>query len=235
MAHAEESNRSVAGVELYDRARALGAATLHEAAGRIGALPSGIQALSANLPVAGPAFPVLSPGGDNLWLHHAIVQASPGDVLVVSTGGVREFGYFGEVMAVAAVARGIAGLVIDAGVRDAAQMTALGFPVFAERRCITGTIKDPRKTGSLGAPLEIGGVLIERGDLVAGDGDGVVVIPQARAQEVTDLGARREAAEVDYFARLRAGETTLDVYSLPTPSVLAAAGVYSADSTLVTK
>lgn len=203
--------------ERYARARDLGAATLHEAAGRIGALPSGIQALSADLPVAGPAFPVVGPPGDNLWLHHAIVTAEPGDVLVVSTGGVREFGYFGEVMAVAAIARGLAGLVIDAGVRDAAQMTALGFPVFAERRCIRGTIKDPRKAGSLGAPLTIGDVLIERGDLIVGDGDGVVAIPAASADDLITLGAEREAAEVDYFARLRAGETTLGIYSLPTP------------------
>jgi len=210
--------------QFYRRAGGLGAATLHEAAGRIGALPSAIQGLSPASVVAGPAFPVVSPPGDNLWLHHAIAQAQAGDVLVVSTGGVREFGYFGEVMAVAAVARGIAGLVIDAGVRDAAQMNAMGFPVFAERRCINGTIKDPRKAGSLGAPLVIGGVEIEAGDLIVGDGDGVVSIPQALAAEVVELGARREAAEQEYFQRLRAGETTLDVYRLPTPTHLCAAG-----------
>lgn len=205
----------------YDRARVLGAATLHEAGGRIGALPSGIQALSDELPVAGPAFPVVAPPGDNLWLHHAILAASPGDVLVVSTGGGREFGYFGEVMAVAAVARGIAGLVIDGGVRDAAQMTALGFPVFAERRCIRGTIKDPRKVGSIGAPLTLGEVTIEAGDLIAGDADGVVVIPSAKALDIINLGAQREAEEAVYFERLRAGETTLEVYGLPTPEALA--------------
>lgn len=208
--------------ERYTRARALGAATLHEAAGRIGSLPSAIQPMSPTLPVAGPAFPVVVPPGDNLWLHHAILEASPGDVLVVSTGGAREFGYFGEVMAVAAVARGIAGLVIDGGVRDAAQMTQLGFPVFADRRCIRGTIKDPRKAGSLGAPLTIGDVQIVRGDLVAGDGDGVVVIPADRADEVIALGAEREGAEVEYFKRLRAGETTLGIYGLPTPEMLTA-------------
>lgn len=209
----------------YTHARALGAATLHEAAGRIGSLPSGIQPLSPTLPVAGPAFPVVVPPGDNLWLHHAITAAEPGDVLVVSTGGVREFGYWGEVMAVAAVARGIAGLVIDGGVRDAAQMVALGFPVFAERRCIRGTVKDPRKVGSLGAPLTIGDVQIERGDLIVGDADGVVAIPSSRAADVIALGAEREAAEAEYFARLRAGETTLGIYSLPTPEQLRGAPV----------
>ena len=209
----------------YRAAGVLGAATLHEAAGRIGALPSGIQPLSPELSVAGPAFPVVVPPGDNLWLHHAIAQASPGDVLVVSTGGAREFGYFGEVMAVAALARGIAGLVIDGGVRDAAQMIALGFPVFADRRCIRGTIKDPRKSGSLGAPLTIGTTQIERDDLVVGDADGVVVIPEPRIEAVIALGAEREAAEAEYFARLRAGETTLGVYHLPTPELLLGAEV----------
>ncbi|GHG49888.1 methyltransferase [Sinomonas cellulolyticus] len=200
------------------RAGALGAATLHEAAGRIGSLPSGIQAMSLTLPVAGRAFPVAVPPGDNLWLHHAIVAAAPGDVLVVSTGGAREFGYFGEVMAVAAVARGLGGLVIDGGVRDAQQMITLGFPVFADRRCIRGTIKDPRKAGSLGVPITIGDVQIEPGDLVVGDADGVVVIPDAQADDVVALGEKREATEAEYFARLRAGETTLGIYHLPTPA-----------------
>lgn len=204
----------------YRGAGELGTATLHEAAGRIGSLPSGIQPLSPTLKVAGPAFPVVVPPGDNLWLHHAIYQAEPGDVLVVSTGGAREFGYFGEVMAVAAVARGIAGLVIDGGVRDAAQMIELGFPVFADRRCIRGTIKDPRKAGSLGAPLTIGDVQVERGDLVVGDGDGVVVIPESEADAMIALGAKREAAEAEYFARLRAGESTLGIYGLATPELL---------------
>ncbi|MDR7083269.1 4-hydroxy-4-methyl-2-oxoglutarate aldolase [Arthrobacter ginsengisoli] len=210
--------------ERYGRARTLGAATLHEAAGRVGSLPSGIQALSPTLLMAGPAFPVVVPPGDNLWLHHAILTAEPGDVLVVSTGGAREFGYFGEVMAVAALARGLAGLVIDGGVRDATQMIGLSLPVFADRRCIRGTIKDQRKSGSLGVPLTIGDVQIERGDLVVGDGDGVVVITADNADDVIALGTRREAAEAEYFARLRAGESTLEIYDLPTPDQLRSVG-----------
>ncbi|HWK34803.1 RraA family protein, partial [Sphingomonas sp.] len=126
---------------LVARSAARSTATLHEAGGRIGALPPAIKPHAANVTLAGRAYPVMSPGGDNLWLHHAIYHAAPGDILVVATGD-HGFGYWGEVMAVAAQARGIAGLVIDGGVRDSQPMLALGFPVFSTAACIQGTGKD---------------------------------------------------------------------------------------------
>lgn len=196
-------------------ALALGTATLHEAGGQIGALPSSIRGVSDRLPVAGRVFPIALPPGDNLWLHHAIYAAEPGDVLVATAGGGLEHGYFGEVLARAAQHRGIAGLVIEGGVRDARQLDEIGFPVFASRRCIRGTTKNPRLNGALGSSISIGGVLIEQGDLVVGDADGVIVIPRDRADEVVAQGRQREEDERRYFDRLSRGETTIDIYSLP--------------------
>lgn len=202
--------------DLIARAAHRSTATLHEAGGKIGALPSGIRSSATGISLTGRAFPVLSPGGDNLWLHHAIYAASPGDILVIATGD-SEFGYWGEVMAVAAQARGLAGLVIDGGVRDSVRMNELGFPVFSAGICIRGTGKDPDGAGSLGEPVTIGGVAVRAGDIVRADDDGVVVLPAGQAEAIVTLGERRDAEEEDIFRRLRAGETTLAIYGLPHP------------------
>lgn len=193
----------------------LTSATVHEAAGRIGALPSGIKPLHPSMRLVAPAFPVKSPPGDNLWLHRAVYAAKPGEVLVVDTGGGLEYGYWGEVLAQAAIARGLAGLVIHGGVRDAARLIAIGWPVFAERVCIRGTGKDPEGGGELGDSVEVGGVIVALGDLIVADADGVVCIPAARADEVRRLSRERDQAEVGYINRLRAGESTIDIYRLP--------------------
>ncbi len=194
---------------------AIGTASLHEAAGRIGALPSAIKPLSTAMRLVGPAFPVQSPPADNLWLHRAIYEAAPGDILVVHVGDFYEAGYWGEIMATAAQARQLGGLVIDGGVRDSQRLIELGFPIFSRTICIRGTVKDPHGAGSLGRPVKIGEVEVHQGDLVVGDADGVVVIPRALANEVTDKARAREAAETLDMARLRAGERTLDIYKLP--------------------
>lgn len=204
---------------LVARAAARSTATLHEAGGRIGALPARIKPHAAGVTLAGRAYPVLSPAGDNLWLHHAIYRAAPGDVLVVATGD-REFGYWGEVMAVAAQARGIAGLVIDGGVRDSLPMLALGFPVFSTPPCIRGTGKDLAGAGTLGAPVTIGEVIVHPGDLVVADADGVVALPADRAETIVALGEQRDAAEQEIFARLRSGASTLEIYRLDKPERL---------------
>lgn len=196
-------------------AAALSSATVHEAAGRTGALPSGIKPVHPAMHVAGPAFPVRTPPGDNLWLHRALYEAGPGEVLVVDCGGGFEHGYFGEVLAEAAIARGLAGLVLHGGVRDAARLGALGWPVFAERVCIRGTGKDPHGDGELGGPVTIGDAEVRRGDLVVADGDGVVCVAAGRADEVRAIAAARDEAEQGYLARLRAGESTLSIYGLP--------------------
>lgn len=192
----------------------LSSATVHEAAGRIGALPSAIKPLSPDMHLQGPAFPVRVPPGDNLWLHRAVYAASPGEVLVVDTGGGFEYGYWGEVLAEAASARGLAGLVIHGGVRDSRRLVTMGWPVFAVRVCVRGTGKDPDGDGELGDPVVVGEVTVSLGDLVVGDADGLVCIPASRADDVRAASEERDAAEAAYIERLRAGETTLAVYGL---------------------
>lgn len=207
--------------DLLNLARGLSSATVHEAAGRIGALPSAIKPFSPEVSICGRAFPVKSPTGDNLFLHHAIYAASPGEILVADCGGADEFGYWGEVMAVAAKAIELGGLVISGGVRDSWQMHELGFPVFAGNICIRGTGKDPSRAGSVGHPIMIGDVSIRRGDLIIGDADGVVVIPWLAAEEVVRESVRRDEKEQEIFKKLRSGITTVEVYGLPALQALA--------------
>jgi 4-hydroxy-4-methyl-2-oxoglutarate aldolase len=194
---------------------ALSSATLHEAAGKIGALPSTLKPVASSMRLCGRALPVKSPAGDNLWLHHAIYQAQAGEVLVIDTGEGREFGYWGEVMALASQVRGIAGLVITGGVRDSLRMIEMGFPVFSGAVCIRGTRKDPKGVGSIGAPICIGEVLVQRGDIVFGDADGLVVLPAERAAAIAAEARSRESAEQAIFQRLRDGSSTLEIYELP--------------------
>jgi len=195
--------------------RGLGSASLHEAAGRVGALPSAIKPLDPTMWVAAPAFPVRLPPGDNLWIHRAVYAAQPGEVLVVDAGAGYEHGYWGEILTEAAKARGLAGLVIHGGVRDSARLVELGWPVFAERVCITGTTKDPHGDGALGEPITLGDVTIATGDLVVADCDGVVSVPSARAEEYVRLAVERDRKEGDVITRLRAGQSTLAIYQLP--------------------
>jgi len=194
-----------------DAAR-LPTATLHEAGRKTGALPSAIRPVAPHFRLAGSALTVHSPGGDNLWLHRALDVAQPGDVLVVFTGGVYEHGYWGEIMTTMAKVRGLAGRVIDGCVRDGVLLGEIGFPVFARGLCIRGTGKDFGATGWINHPVTMGEVIVHPGDLVAGDFDGVVAIPQARAAEVIAAGRKREAEEAAILRRLEAGESTLAVY-----------------------
>lgn len=195
-------------------AAGISTATLHEAAGKIGNLPSAIKPLSPELTVCGRALTVLSPPRDNLWLHRAIYEAEPGDVLVVDTGGFTEAGYWGEIMAFAAQQRGIAGLVIDGGVRDRAQMIAMGFPVFSAAVCIRGTGKDRNAYGAINKPIRIGDTVIFPGDLIVGDGDGVMAAPAGKAADIVTLSRQRDAEEIKIKERLLKGESTLRIYGL---------------------
>lgn len=194
----------------------LSSASVHEAAGRIGALPSHIKPIDPSFCLDAPAFPVRCPPGDNLWLHRAVAAAPPGAVLVVSTGGAREYGYWGEILGAAAAYRGLAGLVIDGGVRDSHSLVRSGFPVFAARVCIRGTGKDPDAGGGMGEPVVIGAVEIGSGDLVVADADGVVVIPTALAPEVVGLAQERDRKEREILERIHSGESTSTIYDLPT-------------------
>jgi 4-hydroxy-4-methyl-2-oxoglutarate aldolase len=195
----------------------LDAATLHEAQGRSGALPPAIKPVDPGFRVAGPAYPVSSPPGDNFWIHHAVARAQPGAVLVVDVHGAGDFGYWGEILSHAAAARGIGGLVIDGGVRDAGRLREVGFPVFATGLCLTGTAKDPRGAGTLGTPVVLGSVAVRTGDLVVGDADGVVVVPAGDVDRVVAAALGRAAAEREVLARLEAGETTIDIFDLEEP------------------
>ena len=190
----------------------LGAATLHEAAGRIGALPSAIKPVSPDMRLAGPAFTVHVPPGDNLWIHHALYAAAPGDVLVVSTSGGFEWGYWGDILNEAAIAQRLGGLVIDGGVRDSAGLAAMSLPVFSRGICIRGTIKGYEARAWLRRPIQIGAVIVAHGDLVVGDRDGVVALPAAAVPGALAAGARREADETEKIARIRAGQRTIDLY-----------------------
>jgi len=197
---------------LVAAAAKLPTATLHEAAKKIGALPSVIKPVAHQFRFAGSALTVHSPGGDNLWLHRALDVAQPGDVMVVFANGAYEHGYWGEIMTTAAQVRGLAGLVIDACVRDGVLLSDIGFPVFSRGLCIQGTGKDFGATGWINHPVSIGQVVVHAGDLVVGDADGVVVIPHARAAEVVAAGEKRELDEADILLRLKAGESTMQIY-----------------------
>jgi 4-hydroxy-4-methyl-2-oxoglutarate aldolase len=191
------------------------AATVHEAYGRRGSLPSEIKPIASAFRVCGPAFTVDCPPGDNLWIHRAVYAARSGQVLVVQTRGEEEAGYWGEILSEAAVARQLGGLVTDGGVRDVARLAEIGFPVFAANVCLRGTVKDPTADGRLGEPLVIGSTLVRPGDMVVGDHDGVVVVAAGAVSAVADAARERVRKERDVIARLRSGETTLAIYELP--------------------
>lgn len=196
----------------YERASRLGAATLHEAAGRRGALPASIKPVDNAMRLCGPAFTVHCPAFSNLQIHHALYQAQPGDILVVHVSGGVEAGYWGDILNEAALARGLGGLVIDGGVRDTAGLSTMDFPVFSNGVCIQGTGKDYEAVAWLQAAVRIGEVVIRPGDLVMGDRDGVVVLPAGDVEAVIAAGEAREADEADKIARIRQGARTLDLY-----------------------
>lgn len=197
---------------LIERAGKLSAATFHEASGRKGALPHRIAALHPAMVMAGRALPVRCPAGDNLQIHYALSQAEPGDVLVVDCGEGIDYGYWGEIMATAAIVRDVAGLVISGGVRDTQRLIALGLPTFAAATTVLGTGKDAKKDGAVGEPVRLGEIVIRRGDLVFGDADGVVVFPAADAEALIAASEKRDADEAVIMDKLRAGALTIDVY-----------------------
>lgn len=194
-------------------AQQLGAATLHEAAGRTGAFPAAIKPVSPAMRLAGPAFTVHVPAGDNLWIHRALYVASPGDVLVVSTSGGFEWGYWGDILNEAAIAQRLAGLVIDGGVRDTAGLEQANFLVFSREVCIRGTIKGLDAIAHVKQPIRIGDVVIRHGDLIMGDRDGVVAIRAEDVPAVLEKGVARTKDENEKIERIREGARTIDLYA----------------------
>jgi 4-hydroxy-4-methyl-2-oxoglutarate aldolase len=188
----------------------LGSATLGESGGR--PMHPRLSAVWPGAAVAAPAFPVRCATADNLAIHAAVARAPEGSVLVVDVGRVPERGYWGEVLTTGAEARGLAGLVIDGGVRDAAALEAHRFPVFATMVALRGATKE--LPGTNGTPVEVGDVRVAAGDWVVGDADGVVVIPSGRLDEALAAGRARAETEARLFTELRAGRTTVDLLGL---------------------
>jgi 4-hydroxy-4-methyl-2-oxoglutarate aldolase len=198
-----------------------GVATVHEAMGRVGLLDAGIRPIFPGARVAGSAVTVICGPGDNLMIHAAVSVVRPGDVLVVTTFSPSNAGMFGELLGESSRAHGVAGLVIDTGVRDTAELTALGFPVWSRAIWAQGTTK--AIAGSVNVPIVCAGARVHPGDVMVGDADGVVVIPRAKAASVVAAAEERLAKEARTRERLRAGELGLDIYGLR--DVLAKEGV----------
>jgi 4-hydroxy-4-methyl-2-oxoglutarate aldolase len=198
--------------ELIAALGAAGAATVHEAIGRRGFVGPDIRPIQQGVRLAGSAVTVSSHPGDNLMIHAAVELCAPGDILVVTNTAPSTHGMFGELLATSVMARGVRGLVIDAGVRDTLELRQLGFPVWSRHVSCEGTVK--ASPGSVNVPVVLGGVVVSAGDVVCADDDGVVVVPRDEAAWAAQQAADRIAKENATRARLQAGELGLDIYGL---------------------
>jgi 4-hydroxy-4-methyl-2-oxoglutarate aldolase len=195
--------------ELVEGMREQVATTVYEAAGQQGGLEHTIRPIVPGMKLCGSALTVRCQSADNLTLHAAIALAQPGDVIVADVGGGLEAGHWGEITTVAAQTRGVAGLVINGGVRDVAPIARRGFAVFAPAVSMKATVKST--LGLINHPIVCGGVTVYPGDLVLADDDGVVVVARERVAQVLEAARQREEREAGVMRRLEAGELTLDV------------------------
>lgn len=197
---------------VIDRLGEIGTASVHEAQGRVGYLGTELRPIQQGAKIAGSAVTVLSHPGDNIMIHAAVEVCRPGDVLVVAYTAPSIHGGFGDLLATSLMAHGVLGLVNDAGVRDTADLREMGFPVWSRHISIQGAVKNT--PGSVNVPISLGGVIIEPGDVICADDDGVVVVERQQAAWALEQSEARLAKEAGTRAKLEAGELGVDFYGL---------------------